>query len=111
MTNLEHLIENGLEAIKTLEREDWLRFMVKDINLQETDIMLSDLWEICQYVQYSYIPATDQLIRCKDCKHFKSPRPQCNHCITKRGDNCGWCNMTGWCVDETDYCSKGRQDV
>lgn len=60
MTNLEHLIENGLEAIKELRYDDWMRLMAKDINLPETDTQLDDLWEICQYIQYSYIPCFGQ---------------------------------------------------
>lgn len=57
MTNLEHLVENELTLIeqKTPYRE-WRRAMYNDVNYEECNISLDDLWDICQYVSCTYVP-------------------------------------------------------
>ncbi len=54
MSNLEHLIENGLHTLKGVgSKEEWVGIMKKDRNWQGNEhIKISDLWEICQYVIY-----------------------------------------------------------
>lgn len=53
MTNLEHLLENGLRLMKKVSYEEWLAEMDTDPNWKGNEnIALSDLWAICQYVVY-----------------------------------------------------------
>ena len=55
MSNLEHLIENGILAMETYNPNEWYQHMQKDINWQGNEhITINDLWVICQYVVYSY---------------------------------------------------------
>jgi hypothetical protein len=57
MSNLEHLIENGLSAIARMNHDEWKEFMIKDCNwLGNEHISIDELWTICQYVEYTYIP-------------------------------------------------------
>ena len=54
MTNLEHLVENGLVALENGRNyNEWLEQMKKDINWNCCErLTIDDLWEICQYVFY-----------------------------------------------------------
>jgi len=56
MSNLEHLVENGLCLLeKDISYEEWNERMSKDPNwLYNENITLDNLWEICQYVYYSW---------------------------------------------------------
>jgi len=56
MSNLEHLIENSLNALEHYGSHDkWYECVEKDINWQGNEhISIDDLWTICQYVVYSY---------------------------------------------------------
>lgn len=54
MTNLEHLVENGLVALENGRNyNEWLEQMKEDINWDCCErLTIDDLWEICQYVFY-----------------------------------------------------------
>lgn len=58
MSNLEHLIENSLNALEHYGSYDkWYECIEKDINWQGNEhISIDDLWVICQYVIYTYTP-------------------------------------------------------
>lgn len=62
MSCLEHLIDNGLLTIERLghneSRKEWMDKMQNDINLPHTNISLEDLWEICQYIKYVWMPCS-----------------------------------------------------
>lgn len=59
MSNLEHLIENGLSTLKRgVSYEKWLKTMKNDVNWQGNEnISIEQLWVICQYVIYTWIPS------------------------------------------------------
>lgn len=59
MTCLEHLLENGLIVIKENARDEWMKIMLNDPNLPYTKMNLNDLWEICQYIEYTYCAFCD----------------------------------------------------
>lgn len=52
MSNLEHLIENGLSCIEKCESyREWRETMQQDCNWEGNEnITIDNLWEICQYV-------------------------------------------------------------
>ena len=56
MSNLEHLIENTLVAMEDgkLCPEDIRKRIQNDINLSSTSLSVDDVWEICQYVKYTW---------------------------------------------------------
>lgn len=56
MSNLEHLLENGLCLLKGgASYEKWNERMKMDCNWTGNEnITLDNLWEICQYVIYSW---------------------------------------------------------
>ena len=59
MSNLEHLLENGLMRLSEdkLSYEEWIEETSKDFNWTPwVCINIDDLWEICQYIEYRYIP-------------------------------------------------------
>ena len=58
MSNLEHLIENGLCRLKETENYgEWNKQMYEDPNWKPyIGITIDDLWVVCQYVQYTWIP-------------------------------------------------------
>ena len=58
MSNLEHLIENGLIALEHYHNYDeWYKYIQKDINWQGNEhISIDDLWTVCQYVVYTHVP-------------------------------------------------------
>ena len=62
MSNLEHLIENGLVRLeKATSRDEWVKAMIDDPNWQgNNNITLDNLWEICQYVIYTYCACCDK---------------------------------------------------
>lgn len=61
MSNLEHLIENGLSALKRgVGYEKWLKTIKDDVNWQGNEnISIEQLWTICQYVIYTWIPSAE----------------------------------------------------
>lgn len=52
MSNLEHLLENGLICLeKGLTNEEWRSKMANDVNWKGVErVNIDDLWEICQYI-------------------------------------------------------------
>ena len=56
MSSLEHLIENTLVAMEddTLCGEDIRERIRNDINLPSISLSVDDVWEICQYVKYTW---------------------------------------------------------
>lgn len=56
MSSLEHLIENTLVAMEDdkLCPEDIRKRIQNDINLPSTALSADDVWEICQYVKYTW---------------------------------------------------------
>lgn len=56
MSNLEHLVENGLSLLERgTKYKEWREKMDEDINwIGNENITINDLWEICQYVYYSW---------------------------------------------------------
>ena len=57
MSNLEHLLENGLMRLSRdkLSYEEWIEETSKDCNWTPwVCININDLWEICQYIEYTY---------------------------------------------------------
>ena len=74
MSNLDHLIENGLSALKRgVSYEKWLKTMKNDVNWQGNEnISIEQLWTICQYVIYTWIPsAQPECHICRECKWAK----------------------------------------
>lgn len=56
MSNLEHLIENTLIVMEddTLCGEDIRKRIRNDINFPNTSLSVDDVWEICQYIKYTW---------------------------------------------------------
>ena len=56
MSNLEHLVENGLGILENgYSSEEWFNRMSADINWEYVEnITVDNLWEICQYVFYTW---------------------------------------------------------
>ena len=55
MSNLEHLVENGILAMEAYNPNEWYQHMQKDLNWSGNEhITIDDLWTICQYVVCSY---------------------------------------------------------
>jgi len=56
LSNLEHLIENGLCCLeKGVSKEEWEEQMHDDCNWKGNEnITIKNLWEICQYVIYTW---------------------------------------------------------
>lgn len=56
MSNLEHLIENTLVAMEddTLCPKDIRERIRNDINLSSTSLSVDEVWEICQYIKYTW---------------------------------------------------------
>lgn len=56
MSNLEHLIENTLVAMEDdkLSPEDIRKRIQNDDNFPATTLSVDDVWEICQYVKYTW---------------------------------------------------------
>lgn len=58
MSNLEHLVENGLDRLMNdfSSREEWIQTMRDDPNWAGNEnITIDQLWEICQYVICTYV--------------------------------------------------------
>lgn len=56
MSNLEHLVENGLYLLKKGKTyEEWHEIMKDDVNWQGNEnITLDNLWTVCQYVVFAW---------------------------------------------------------
>ena len=69
MSNLEHLVENGLVILENgYSSEEWFNRMSADINWEYVEnITVDDLWEICQYVFYTWADRKTEPQNCDDC--------------------------------------------
>ena len=56
MSNLEHLIENGLCRLdEGKSYKEWYEIMQHDVNWKGNEnITMDNLWEICQYVIFTW---------------------------------------------------------
>lgn len=65
MSNLEHLIENGLCRLSEGKSyREWREIMQQDCNWEGNEnITIDNLWEICQYVIFTW----NVEIEAKDC--------------------------------------------
>ena len=56
MSNLEHLIENGLSLLdKGKSYREWRELMQQDCNWEGNEnITIDNLWEVCQYVIFTW---------------------------------------------------------
>ena len=55
MSNLEHLIEHTLICIENkLPYERILDFIKNDPNFEGTPLSVDEVWEVCQYVYYTW---------------------------------------------------------
>ena len=70
MSNLEHLIENGLCRLSEgRSYREWREIMQQDCNWEGNEnILIDNLWEICQYVIFTW-DSERTFVRCKDCIH------------------------------------------
>ena len=57
MSNLEHLVENGIKhGAKLISRQLWEQIMKDDPNWPGNEnITIDQLWEVCQYVICTYV--------------------------------------------------------
>lgn len=79
MSNIEHLIENALTAMSN--RGDKYQAFVGEMGakhnrkmLQEVSVTKEELWEIAQYIFYTWIPTIDPVhaagaCYCRECKY------------------------------------------
>lgn len=69
MSNLEHLIENGLcHLSEGKSYRKWCELMQQDCNWAGNEnITLQNLWEICQYVIFAWDSNKEEIVRCEDC--------------------------------------------
>lgn len=82
MSNLEHLIENGLIAMEHCGGYDnWHDHIKDDPNWDNVWVNIEDLWIICQYVIYTWCP-----MRCEECKGS-----DCVECKYENSDVCNDC--------------------
>ena len=69
MSNLEHLIENGLCRLQEgISYREWCGIMQQDVNWngnEELFITVDTLWEICQYVIYTWCEGITW-VKCSD---------------------------------------------
>ena len=87
MSNLEHLVENGLGILENgYSSEEWFNRMSADINWEYVEnITVDDLWEICQYVFYTWADRKTEPQKigyCNECKWFRD-KQVCGRCRSK----------------------------
>lgn len=83
MTNLEHLVENGLVALENeCNYNEWLEQMKEDINWNCCErLTIDDLWEICQYVFYVWTAER----KTENCSEIPN---NCDTCRNKGFEGC-----------------------
>lgn len=82
MSNLEHLIENGLITMTRCNGyDDWHSHIADDPNWDGVLVNIEDLWTICQYVIYTWCQ-----MRCEECKGS-----DCIECKYRNSDVCNDC--------------------
>lgn len=93
MSNLEHLIENGLCRLSEGKtHKEWCEIMQQDCNWKGNEnITIDNLWEICQYV-FSW-DSERTFVRCKDCKYYMTIHCTCDGC----------------CISDDWYCADGER--
>ena len=62
MSNIEHLVENGLTRLeKKLSYQQWMEETKQDVNWNEhVNMTIEELWEICQYIICVWIPFSEE---------------------------------------------------
>lgn len=95
MSNLEHLVENGLCRLSEGKSyTEWCEIMQQDVNWdgnEELFITVDTLWEICQYVIFTW-DSERTFVRCKDCKWYSSEISWCNNLMSPK-------EQTFFCAD------------
>lgn len=82
MSNLEHLVENGLIMMTRCNGyDDWYSHIADDPNWDGVLVNIEDLWTICQYVIYTWCQ-----MRCEECKGS-----DCIECKYRNSDVCNDC--------------------
>lgn len=63
MSNVEHLIENGLGNYGKMSAEEWEEKMLQDPNWQPwIAITIDELYEICSYVENTHVAILNEII-------------------------------------------------
>lgn len=63
MSNVEHLIENGLNIYDKMSVEEWEEKMLQDPNWQPwIAITIDELYEICSYVENTHVAILNETI-------------------------------------------------
>ena len=63
MSNVEHLIENGLNIYDKMSVEEWEEKMLQDPNWQPwIAITIDELYEICSYVENTHVVILNNII-------------------------------------------------
>ena len=96
MSNLEHLIENGLCLLdEGKSYKEWHEFMQQDSNWDGNEnITLDTLWEVCQYVIFVW-DSERTFVQCKDCKWYDERISICDNCGLPR--------------EQTFFCADGER--
>ena len=85
MSNLEHLVENGLHCLKhCMDYKEWHERMKSDCNWAGNEnITLDNLWEICQYVICTWGTSREQE-ETVICGITNLPCCECSPCCASR---------------------------
>ena len=63
MSNIQHLIENGLSNYGKMSAEEWEEKMLQDPNWQPwIAITINELYEICSYVENTHVVILNEII-------------------------------------------------
>lgn len=63
MSNIQHLIENGLGIYGKMSAEEWEEKMLQDPNWQPwIAITIDELYEICSYVENTHVAMLNETI-------------------------------------------------
>ena len=63
MSNIQHLIENGLGNYGKMSAEEWEEKMLQDPNWQPwIAITIDELYEICSYVENTHVAILNEII-------------------------------------------------
>ena len=105
MSNLEHLIENGLcHLSEGKSYREWHELMQQDCNWNGNEnITLDNLWEICQYVIFTW-DAEKTFVRCKDCTFGQRVVSG-----TTNGKECVFCELVEGYNPPDWFCADGER--
>ena len=102
MSNLEHLVENGLIYLKEHSYEEWREHMKHDRNWQGNgNITLDNLWEICQYIiyvwdEFKYDRKTEPTVMSVTADHsYPTMTGMCMHCLRMLDEEWSYCPYCG----------------